>query len=321
MQPIRLPTLRNARERLAGTALRTPLIRLDVDDLLDNGTEIHLKLENLQTLGSFRVRGAANALGLAEAEVQERGVVTVSTGNMAQGIVWGARRMGAPCRVIVPDHAPVVELEAIGQLGGEVVAVPFDEWWQILESGEVEGDDERLFIHPVSDRGVMAGHGTIGLEIFEDLPEVDTVIVPFDGGGLSCGIASALRALAPNVRVLASEVETSAPLAPSLEAGEPVTVEHRPSFVDGMGRGSLLGTLWPLAREVLAGSLVVSPEEVAEAVRLLVQRGRVVAEGAGAMPLAAALKGEAEGEKIVCVISGGNIDPAVLAAILQGQMP
>ena len=228
--------------------------------------------------------------------------------------------MGVPFTVIVPDHAPATKLDAITRLGGRIVKVPFDDWWQILITHEYPGMDG-LFIHPVSNPSVMAGNGTIGLEILDDLPDVSAVIVPYGGGGLSCGIASALRALAPAVPVYACEVETAAPLAPSLAAHSMQSVTYTASFVDGIGGKSVLQEMWPLAHALLRGSLVVTLEAVASAVRLLAVRNRVIAEGAGAVSTAAALTGRAGGGKVVCVVSGGNIDVARLTRILAGEVP
>ena len=234
---------------------------------------------------------------------------------MARGVAWNARRLGVPCAVVVPDHAPRAKLDAVEGLGARVIKVPVERWWRVLEEHDYPGM-EGLFIHPVSDPAVIAGNGTIGLEILEDLPDAHTVLVPWGGGGLSCGIAAAVRALRPGTRVFACEIDTAAPLAPSLSAGHPVAVEYRASFVDGIGAKGLLPEMWPMARELLAGSLVVSLEETKAALRALVSGARVVAEGAGAVPVAAALSGRAGGGKIVCVVSGGNIDREKLAAIL-----
>jgi len=239
---------------------------------------------------------------------------------MAQGVAWNARALGIPCTVVVPDRAPSVKLAAIERLGGRVVRVPFDRWWRVIEEHHYPGIDG-LFIHPVSDRAVLAGNGTIGLEILEDLPDVDTVLVPFGGGGLSCGIASALRALRPETKVLACEVETAAPFGASLAAGSPQSIDHRASFVDGIGGRSMLPEMWPLAAALLEESVVTTPAEIADAVRRLAVRHHVVAEGAGAASVAAAWKRPAGGEKTVCIVSGGNIDPARLAVILAGGVP
>ncbi|HLN59361.1 MAG TPA: threonine/serine dehydratase [Thermoanaerobaculia bacterium] len=297
--------------------IRTPLVRLNVEDA---PAEIWLKLENLQPIGSFKLRGAGNAMSLAPREALGKGVYTASAGNMAQGVAWNARRLGIPCTVVVPDNAPQTKLAAIERLGAKAVKLPYARWWQVLEDHGYPGI-EGLFIHPVSDPAVIAGNGTIGLEILEDLPDVDAVVVPFGGGGLSCGIAAALRALSHATRVFASEVETAAPFAASLAAGRPVGIDHTPSFVDGIGGRSMLPEMWPLANRLLAGSLVVSVAQAAASVRLLAERNRVIAEGAGATSVAGAILGKAGTGKVVCVISGGNIDPSKLAKILNGEEP
>ncbi|MGI8551916.1 MAG: pyridoxal-phosphate dependent enzyme, partial [Dehalococcoidia bacterium] len=214
---IPLADIRAAQLRIAGLVIRTPLVRLNVDDAQ---AEIYLKLENLQPIGSFKLRGAGNAIALAPAQSLADGVWTASAGNMAQGVAWNARRLGLSCTVVVPDHAPETKLSAITRLGGTIVKVPFDDWWQIILTGHYEGMSGR-FIHPVSDPAVIAGNGTIGLEILEDLPDVNAVVIPYGGGGLSAGIGCAIRALRPETAIYACEVETAAPLAPSLSAGSP----------------------------------------------------------------------------------------------------
>jgi len=256
---------------------------------------------------------------LAAADLED-GVYTASAGNMAQGVAWVARELGIPCAVVVPDHAPRAKLDAIERLGGRVIKVPFEEWWDVILSHHYEGLDGRM-VHPFGDTAVLAGNGTIGLEILEDLPDVDAVVVPYGGGGLSCGIAAAVKAVRPGVKVYAAEVATAAPLAAAFEAGEPVQIEYTPSFVDGIGSGRVVDEVWPLAQELLDGSLVVELEEVAEAVRLLAQRSRVVAEGAGAASVAAALAGDVLEGRVACIVSGGNIDAAKVSQILQGEIP
>jgi threonine dehydratase len=310
-----LEEIQEAQRRLRGTALRTPLVRLDAGD-----SELWLKLENLQPIGSFKIRGAGNAiLSTPRADLVD-GVYTASAGNMAQGVGYVGRKLNLTSTMIVPEHAPEAKLAAIRRLGGRIVKVSFDRWWQTLMEREYPGMEGR-FIHPVADRQVMAGNGTIGLEILEDLPDVDSVLVPYGGGGLSVGIASAVRALKPETRIYACEVETAAPLRASLAAKKATTSDYTPSFVDGIGGKSVLAEMWPLASTLLDGSLVVSLAEIASAIRLLVERNRVVAEGAGAAAVAAALKGVSDARKIVCVVSGGNIDPAKLAKVLLGEVP
>ena len=316
LDPVALEAIRAARERIAPFVVRTPLLRLEAGA----GPEVWLKLENLQPIGSFKLRGASNAMAVAGPASLERGVWTASAGNMAQGVAWQARRLGIPCRVVAPDHAPATKLAALERLGAGVVKVPFQEWFEILATRTFRGM-EGLFIHPVSDPAVIAGNGTIGLEILDDLPEVDAIVIPYGGGGLSTGIASAVRALRPVTRLYACEVETAAPRAASLAAGEPQRIDYRRSFVDGIGGPFVLEDMWPLVRRLLDGSLVVSIAEVAAAVRTLVERARVVAEGAGAAPVAAALAGRAGAGRIACVVSGGNLDAAKLAVILGGGVP
>ena len=313
---VRIDDVRAARDRLAGLVVRTPLVRLDVPGAAG---EIWLKLENLQPIGSFKLRGATNAMLLAGPERLARGVYTASAGNMAQGVAWSARRLGVPCTVVVPEHAPQTKIDAVERLGGRVVKVPFDRWWQTMVDHSYPGIDG-LFVHPVSDPPVIAGNGTIGLEILDDLPDVDAVLVPFGGGGLSSGIATAVRALRPDARVFGCEAATSTPLTTALAAGAPTRVVRTASFIDGIGGNGVLAEMWPLVSTVLAGALVSSVEDIAAAVRLLAERARVVAEGAGAAALAAAL-GSRIGGKVVCVVSGGNIDATKLATILTGGVP
>jgi threonine dehydratase len=236
---------------------------------------------------------------------------------MAQGVAWGARDLGVPCTVVMPDNAPATKVNAVKRLGANIVPLPYDDWWQTLRDHGREGMGGR-FIHPVADRDVMAGNGTIGLEILEDLPNVDTVLVPFGGGGLVSGIATAVRALQPNARVYGCEVETSTPLSAALAAGHPVVVERTPSFVDGIGGRGVLEEMWPIVSDLVHGALVATLAETRAAIRLLVERTRVVAEGAGAVPIAAALAGRAGTGTIVCVVSGGNIDTKTLIDILSG---
>ena len=313
---IRLEDIQAARERIAGAAIRTPLVRLNAD----TPAEIYLKLENLQPIGSFKIRGASNKMALTPRSELERGVWTASAGNMAQGVAWNAQRLGIPCTVVVPEGAPATKVAAAERMGARVVPVPHDEWFETFRTHRRDGIGG-LFVHAFSDDAVIAGNATIGLEILEDLPDVDAVVVPFGGGGLSCGIASAMRALRPATKVYAAEVSTAAPLSPSLAAGRPVEVESTRTFVDGIGGPRVFPEMFALARELLDGSLVSSLDEVSAAVRLLVERNRVVAEGAGAAGVAAATAGRAGTGKIVCIVSGGNIDPQKLATILEGRTP
>ncbi len=291
-------------------------MRLDVDA----PCEIWLKLESLQPIGSFKLRGATSAIRQAAPDEWRAGVWTTSAGNMAQGVCWVARELGVPATVVAPEHAPRAKLDAVARLGGEVILVPFDTWWETMERGAYPGLDG-LFVHPVLDERVMAGNGVIGLELAERLDGIDTVLVPWGGGGLTCGIASALAAVSPATRVIACEPATGAPLTASLAADESTQVAYTASFVDGAGSKALLPAMWERARSLVVGAVALPLADVAEAVRVLATRGHVVAEGAGALSLAAALGGHAGDGRVVCIVSGGNIDTDRLTAILSGDVP
>jgi len=267
---------------------------------------LYLKLENLQPIGSFKIRGAANVMARTPRERLARGVLTASAGNMAQGVAFCARRIGVSATIIAPDTAPATKIRAVERMGGRVIQVPFAEWWRTFETRSYPGIDA-TFIHAFDDPDVMAGNGTIALELLEDLPDLDAVVIPWGGGGLSCGIAAVLRELA-RVRICAAEIETAAPLAASLAAGEPRQVEYRPSFVDGIGSKMVFPGMFDAARKLLDGSLVVTLTEAADAVRMVAERNRIIIEGAAACAVAAGLSGRAGPGKIVAIVSGGNID-------------
>ena len=309
---IALADIEAARERIADIAVRTPLVRLPVDGA---PAEIHCKLETLQPINSFKIRGALNAIRSAPEELRARGLLTASAGNMAQGVAWAARELGLTATIVVPEHAPRTKLEAIERLGGRVRRVPYDEWWQAIVTSRIEGE-EGLFVHPVADPAVMAGNGTIGLEILEDLPDVDAVVIPVGGGGLTVGIAAAVKARAPHVRIVTAEPATGAALHAALAAGAPTDVAYEPSFVDGSGSRRVLDAMWPRLTEVVDEAVAVTIPDAASAVRVLAERLRVIAEGAGALATAVALSGRAGSGRVVCVVSGGNIDFATLAGIL-----
>ena len=309
-----------ARQRIAGVAIRTPLVRLDVDLPF----ELFLKLENLQPIGSFKIRGALNAIRSLPPGRLAAGVYTASAGNMAQGLAWGARELGIPCTVLAPDRAPQTKLDAIERLGARTVKLSFERWWQVLVEHRYEGIDGE-FIHPVANQDVLAGNATVGLEILEDLPAPpDTVLVPYGGGGQAVGVAAALAARDAPSTVYACEVETAAPFSASLAAGRPLSVVHTPSWVDGISGRGVLDEMWPLASTLLAGSLVVTLDQIAAAIRLLASRARIIAEGAGAAPVAAA---QTHGRSVVpggglcvAIVSGGNIDADILRRILGGEL-
>jgi len=309
-----LAEIEAARERIAGAAIRTPLVRLYVDA----PAEIYLKLENLQPVHSFKIRGAMNAIMLAPPSQRKLGLVTASAGNMAQGVAWTARLLGLAATIVVPDSAPDAKLAAIKRLGGRIQKVPYDEWWNIIVTGHADGL-AGLFVHPVQDPGVIAGNGTIGLEIIEDLPDVDAVVIPYGGGGLTCGVASAIKTLRPTAKIITVEPEGGGALAAAVKAGHPADVDFRASFVDGAGSRRVLESMWPLVAPLVDSALEIPIDEVAAAVRLLAERGRVIAEGAGALAVAAAVAGRAGSGKVVCLVSGGNINLAKLAEILAIQ--
>jgi threonine dehydratase len=313
---ISLDEIRRARERIGDVVMETPLVRLDVDARC----EIWLKLETLQPIGCFKLRGALSAIRAASRAELEGGVVTASAGNMAQGVAWAARELGIRARIVAPENAPRAKLDAVERLGGEVIPVPHEVWWQTMVDRGYPGVDG-LFVHPVEDESVQAGNGTIGLELVEQLSSFDTVVVPWGGGGLTTGIASAVKALRPETRVVTAEPATAAPLAASLAAGEPREIEYATSFVDGAGGRALLPTMWDKARELVDAAVAIPLDEVANALRILAARARVVAEGAGGLALAAALRGDAGEGRVVCIVSGGNIDAAVLARVLAGETP
>jgi threonine dehydratase len=306
---IPLDEIRRAQERIGADVLRTPLVRLD--------ERTWLKLENLQPIGSFKLRGALSAVRAASRPELANGVVTASAGNMAQGVAWAAREAGVRARIVAPENAPRAKLDAVERLGGEVIRVSHEAWWQAMVERRYEGVDG-LFVHPVEDDAVMAGNGTIGLEIVADLDEFDTVVIPWGGGGLTTGIASAVKALRPGVRIVTAEPDTAAPFAAALRAGGPTEIDFQPSFVDGAGGRALLPTMWERAHGLVDEAAAVPLDDVADAMRELAARARVVAEGAGALALAAARRRD---DRCVCIVSGGNVDASVLARVLAGETP
>ena len=311
--PAQCPTLndiRAARQAISGSAIRTPLVRFNAPEF---PVEIYLKLENLQPIGSFKIRGAANAMAHMSSYDLRKGVLTASAGNMAQGVAWRARDLGIPCTVITPETAPDTKIRAIERLGACVLKVPYDAWWRAFEQRSYPGV-EGVFIHAFDDLNVMAGNGTIGLEILEDLPDVDMVVIPWGGGGLTCGIASAFRELKPATKVFAAEVATAAPLSASWKAGSPQVLEPQRSFVDGIGGKSVFPQMFERAKQLLDGVLVAEVDQVAAALHLMAERNRIISEGAGATPVACVLSLRPQGE-VVCVVSGGNIDLSKLAEI------
>jgi len=295
--------------------IRSDIIRSPLLPYAGGSRNIRLKAECLQPLGSFKIRAAASALQALDPTLLQRGVATASAGNFGQGLALAAHRRGVALTVHVPDSAAKVKVEAIRILGARIVMHSFSDWWSIMSTRKT-GTDDGFFVQPVCEPGVILGNGTIGLELAEDWPELDTVVIPFGGGGLSCGIALALRALSHKVRIVACEVETSIPLAAAIAAGAPVRVERHPSFVDGIGSNSVLEEMWPLVKELIDDVIVVTLSEAKAAVRDLALRHHLIAEGAGGAALAASLSPRCQGTHVAAVISGGNIDPSKLCPIL-----
>jgi threonine dehydratase len=306
-----------ARRNIRGFAVRTPLLKLTADV---PGVNVFLKLENLQPLGSFKIRPALNVLKSMDIERLGRGVLTASAGNFGQGLAFAAREIGIAATVVVPDGSAATKARSLAELGAKVIRLPFEEWWTVLTSRGFAGE-EGVFIHPVAESAVIAGNATIGAEIMEDQPDCDAVVVPFGGGGLACGIGSVMRRLKPSVRMIVAESEAAQPAAAALANGRPVQVPHRQSFVDGMGSTTVLEEMWPLIRGMVDQAACASFTQIAEAIRLLAGRHHVIAEAAGAASVAAALAGQCGKGNIICIVSGGNIDPSKLGAILNGQSP
>jgi threonine dehydratase len=305
VKPIALDEIQGARKRIAGIALRTPLVRLDLGP---DGPDIRLKLENLQPTNAYKIRGAANAVARLSTEERARGVWTISAGNAGQGVAYAARAAGIPCSVVAIETAPQTKLERMRALGATIVPVSYEEAWRAAEAHAFDGMGG-AFIHPFDNHDFIAGHGTMGLEILEDAPDVRTVIAAIGGGGLITGVGSAIKALRPEVRILGAEPETAAPYALSLREGGPRKFPHwQASFVDGAGGQSVTARMWERMQAVVDGAITVSLDQVREAMRLTAEKARVIAEGAGALALAAALTGEAGDGPIVCIVSGGNID-------------
>jgi threonine dehydratase len=307
IRPLRLAEIRDARERIAGTIVRTPLVRLELGP---DFPDIRLKLENLQPINAYKLRGAANAVAMLSESERKLGVWTISAGNAGQGVAYAARKAGVPCTVVVIETAPASKVERMKALGAELIPVPYAVAWKALEERSYPGA-EGTFVHPFDDHNFIAGHATMGLEILEDAPDTAAVIASIGGGGLIAGVGSAIKALRPEIRIWGAEPETAAPAARSFATGSPqVFQEWKPSFVDGAGGQSVFPRMWQRMQPVVDGIIVVSLDETKRAMRLMAEKARVIAEGAGALPLAAALTGKAGRGPIVAIVSGGNIDLA-----------
>ena len=305
VRPVELDKIQEARERIKGTILRTPLIRLNLGL---NDPDIRLKLENLQPINAYKLRGAANAVALLSDEERKRGVWTISAGNAGQGVAYAARQAGVPCSVVAIETAPTSKLDRMRALGAKLILVPYDVAWNALEERSYPGA-EGTFVHPFDDQNFITGHGTMGLEILEDAPDTAVVICAIGGGGLITGVGSAVKALKPDIKVYGAEPETAAPAALSFSMGSPqVFKDWKPTFVDGAGGQSVFPRMWERMKPVVDDFFVVSLEETKLAMRLMAEKARVISEGAGALPLAAAMTGKAGPGPIVAIVSGGNID-------------
>jgi len=313
VRPIELAEIRDASERIAGTIVRTPLVRLELGP---GYPDIRLKLENLQPINAYKLRGAANAVALLPESERQRGVWTISAGNAGQGVAYAARKAGVPCTVVVIETAPASKIERMKALGAKLIPVPYDVAWKALEERSYPGV-EGTFVHPFDDHNFIAGHATMGLEILEDAPDTAAVIAGIGGGGLITGVGSAIKALKPEIKVWGAEPETAAPAALSFSMGSPqVFKEWKYSFVDGAGGQSMFPRMWERMKPVVDGYIVVSLDETKSAMRLMAEKARVISEGAGALPLAAALTGKAGQGPIVCIVSGGNIDLKKFAELI-----
>ena len=317
LEPVRLIELeeiREARKRIADTIVRTPLIRLELGP---GYPDIRLKLENLQPINAYKLRGAANAVAMLSESERKRGVWTISAGNAGQGVAYAARKAGVSCSVVAIETAPVSKLERMKALGAKLILVPYEVAWKALEERSIPGA-EGTFVHPFDDHNFIAGHATMGLEILEDAPDTAAVIAAIGGGGLITGLGSAVKALKPQIQVWGAEPETAAPAALSFSMGSPqVFKEWKPSFVDGAGGQSLFPRMWQRMKPVLDGFIVVSLDETKSAMRLMAEKARIISEGAGALPLAAALTGKAGQGPIVAIVSGGNIDLKKFSELIE----
>ena len=313
VRPIAIADIEAARSRIKGTVLRTPLVKLDLGR---DGPDIRLKLENLQPTNAYKIRGAANAVAGLSDDERARGVWTISAGNAGQAVAFAARAAGIPCAVVAIETAPQTKLDRMRALGATIVPVSYADAWRAAEAHAFDGMNG-TFIHPFDNHDFIAGHGTMGLEILEDAPDVRTVIAAIGGGGLITGVGSAIKALNPGVRILGVEPETAAPYALSLSEGGPRKFAGwTASFVDGAGGQSVTARMWERMQAVVDGSITVSLDQVRGAMRLMADKARVIAEGAGALALAAALTGEAGEGPIVCIVSGGNIDLKTFAELV-----
>lgn len=314
VRPIELSEIESARARIADVIVRTPIVRLDLGP---NQPDVRLKLENLQPINAYKLRGAANAVALLSESERSRGVWTISAGNAGQGVAYAARRAGVPCTVVAIGTAPASKLERMRALGAKLVLAPYEVCWKALEERSFPGV-EGTFVHPFDDHNFIAGHATMGLEILEDVPDAAAVIAAIGGGGLITGVGSAIKALKPQVKIWGAEPETAAPAALSFAAGSPQKFsDWKPSFVDGAGGQSVFPRMWERMKPIVDGYIIVTLDETKNAMRLMAEKARIISEGAGALPLAAALTGKAGRGPIVAIVSGGNIDLKIFSELIR----
>jgi threonine dehydratase len=317
VKPVAMLQIEAARVRLEGLSAVTPLVACDAAPA---GKSVHLKLENLQSIGSFKIRPIGNAVLARTATELRSGIYTTSTGNSALGVAFMARRLGIPATAVVPANAPELKLARLRSLGARIDMRPTDEWWRAIRTGTLEGQ-QGIYIDAVRNAASLAGDATIGVEILAQAPDIEAILIPFGGGGLACGIACAVRALKPEVRIIACELASAHPLKAAFDAGAPAETPHAPGFVSGVGFGTVLPEIWPLAKAMIDEVVTVSLEEVAAAIKTMVEHNHVVAEGAGAVSVAAALSGRYAQSRVCAVVSGGNLDSSMLATILRGGVP
>jgi threonine dehydratase len=317
VKPVGMAQIDAARDRVAAFSVVSPLVGCDI---APQGKTIRLKLENLQPIGSFKIRPIGNAVLSKRRADLNAGIYTTSSGNSALGVAWMARRLGVSATAVVPANAPQAKLDKLRRLGARIDMRANDVWWRAIEAGTLD-DQEGVYIDAVRDPASLAGDATIGAEILAQWPDVEAILIPFGGGGLACGIACAVRAIRPGVKIIACELSSAHPLKSAFDAGAPTQTSHEPGFVSGVGYGSVLPEMWPLARSMIDDVITVSLEQVAQAIKLLAENNRIVAEGAGAISVAAALSARYAQTRVCAVISGGNIDSDMLAGILQGRTP
>ncbi|EMA01759.1 threonine ammonia-lyase [Haloferax denitrificans] len=314
-----LADVRAARERVEAVARRTPLEYSHTFSEM-TGAEVYLKLENTQRTGSFKIRGATNRIVTLSDEEQDAGVVTASAGNHAQGVALAASRAGVNSKIVMPEYAPISKVKATERYGGDVVLYGNDYDEAQAKAHEIEAEEGRTYVHAFDDEYVMAGQGTIGLEIAEDCPDLDTVVVPIGGGGLISGISTAIKEQFPDARVIGVQAEQASSAADSLNKGSIQTIDEVDTIADGIAVRRIGDKPFEVIRERVDEVVTVSDEEIAVALTYLLERAKTLVEGAGAVALAALLFQKfdyEEGEVVVPALCGGNIDMNTLTTVVM----